>query len=312
MAQRRTERCLVCGNAAVFVDRPNLSFRVECPRCGSYLVDRIVASDWKGTRQLTSPQVALVSHALRRLQDPSATPALSFEFVDKILNERSLPYPMEAGDLLISHLGTQLAGTISRYHRQSTLSLEATVGAITSEDVWEIIRHLTDVRLIDFRNNDSSECELRLTFKGWSRFQELRRVAVESHYAFFARKFDNKELDEVYKKCLQPAVSATGYDLRTVPQGIGLIDSKIENDIRNCRFVVADLSNANDGAYWEAGFAEGLGKPVFYVCKKGVVTHFDTNHRFTVFWDPHALDLAQAELKARIRNTLLADAKQTD
>ncbi len=53
--------------------------------------------------------------------------------------------------------------------------------------------------------------------------------------------------------------------------------------------MIAELSHDNSGAYWEAGYAEGLGKPVIYICEqkkfdeKG--THFDTNHCTTVFWD---------------------------
>ena len=38
--------------------------------------------------------------------------------------------------------------------------------------------------------------------------------------------------------------------------------------IRDAKFVIVDLTHDNHGAYWEAGYAEGLGKPVIYVCKK--------------------------------------------
>jgi nucleoside 2-deoxyribosyltransferase len=59
-------------------------------------------------------------------------------------------------------------------------------------------------------------------------------------------------------------------------------------EIRACRFLIADLTHANNGAYWEAGFAEGLGKPVTYTCKKSEfakASHFDTNHHLTVLWE---------------------------
>jgi nucleoside 2-deoxyribosyltransferase len=74
-------------------------------------------------------------------------------------------------------------------------------------------------------------------------------------------------------------------------------------------FLIADLSDNNEGAYWEAGFAEGLGKPVFYICcekdpsdpTKDKKTHFDTNHRHTVRWnaDPASFEATAATLKAR-------------
>lgn len=86
----------------------------------------------------------------------------------------------------------------------------------------------------------------------------------------------------------------------------------IENEIRRCRFLIADLSDDNAGAYWEAGLAEGLGKDVIYICREGRKTHFDTDHRHTVRWDLTNLDETARQLKAVIRNTLLGDAKQED
>ena len=124
-----------------------------------------------------------------------------------------------------------------------------------------------------------------ITGSGWRRIDELRRAHVASRYAFFARKFVNADLDRVYAECLQPAVKQIGYDLRTVTQKAGHIDAIIEDEIRRCRFLIADLTDGNSGAYWEAGFAEGLGKPVIYVCRESVETHFDTDHRQTVRWD---------------------------
>jgi hypothetical protein len=156
-----------------------------------------------------------------------------------------------------------------------------------------------------------------LTLDGWERFEELNRAHISSRFAFFARKFDNPDLDAVFDRCLRPSVKATGYELRTVPPRAGLIDSIIEDEIRRCRFLIADLSDENAGAYWEAGFAEGLGKPVIYICRsteEGLEKkiHFDANHRQTVRWDLSALDQTAAQLKAVIRNTLLGDSTQSD
>ena len=66
-------------------------------------------------------------------------------------------------------------------------------------------------------------------------------------------------------------------------------------EIRTSRFLIADLTHENPGAYWEAGYAEGLGKPVIYTCEKKkfenqVKTHFDTNHHLTLQWDSNETD----------------------
>lgn len=50
----------------------------------------------------------------------------------------------------------------------------------------------------------------------------------------------------------------------------GNIQARLEVEIRKARFVVAELSHHNNGAYWEAGFARGLGKPVIYMYNKEV------------------------------------------
>jgi nucleoside 2-deoxyribosyltransferase len=86
--------------------------------------------------------------------------------------------------------------------------------------------------------------------------------------------------------------------------------------LRTSRFVIADLTHNNNGAYWEAGFAEGLGRPVIYTCRKqesdANKSHFDTSHLNTIIWDPENLRDAATRLTATIRATLPSEAKMTD
>lgn len=102
-----------------------------------------------------------------------------------------------------------------------------------------------------------------------------------------------------------PAVAATGFTLKRLDedQPAGLIDDRLRVEIRQSRFLVSDLTHRNPGAYWEAGYAEGLGKPVIYTCRKDVfedkksAPHFDTNHHLTVIWEAEDLDAAVVRLK---------------
>lgn len=83
-------------------------------------------------------------------------------------------------------------------------------------------------------------------------------------------------------------------------------------------FLIAELTQGDHGVYWEAGFAEGLGKPVIYTCEKFYFnekkTHFDTNNLHTVLWedDKDKLDEAAKQLKITIRATLPDEAKLED
>ena len=85
--------------------------------------------------------------------------------------------------------------------------------------------------------------------------------------------------------------------------------------IRDSAFVIVDLTHANPGAYWEAGYAEGLGKPVIYICEKAKFekdsTHFDTNHCTTIPWTKGDGEGFRKELIATLRRSLELDAEAT-
>src|SRR3546814_372746 len=88
----------------------------------------------------------------------------------------------------------------------------------------------------------------------------------------------------------------------------GIIDNIMRSQIRDAAFVIVDLTHDNSGAYWEAGYAEGLGKPVIYICEKAkfdkAKTHFDTNHCTTVVWTREKGEEFRAELIATLRRSL--------
>jgi hypothetical protein len=154
--------------------------------------------------------------------------------------------------------------------------------------------------------------------EGWEKYERLKTKEVESRTAFMALKFGQDELDRVVGECFRPAVKRTGFELRllTDQQPAGLIDDQLRAAILASRFVIADLTHGSPGAYWEAGFGEGLGLPAIYTCEKAAWdvkrTHFDTNHLVTIIWDLAELRKAEDALVDTIRATFRAYAKQTD
>ena len=131
-----------------------------------------------------------------------------------------------------------------------------------------------------------------------------------------AMRFGDPTLTAVLTSCFKPAAERAGFTLRALneEQPAGLIDNQIRAAIRSARFVVCDLSHDNNGAYFEAGFAEGLGLPVIYTCEQSKFdehkTHFDTNHMVTIPWHPDKLEDAGSRLTATIRATLPSEARQ--
>ena len=125
-------------------------------------------------------------------------------------------------------------------------------------------------------------------------------------------------MDQIVDSVFKPSVKQAGFDLIKLDDEpkAGLIDDRLRVEIQSSQFLIADLSHDNPGAYWEAGYAEGLGKPVIYTCEKSKFetdkTHFDTNHHLTIIWGLDNPDHAGKSLKATIRATFPGIAKMED
>jgi nucleoside 2-deoxyribosyltransferase len=107
--------------------------------------------------------------------------------------------------------------------------------------------------------------------------------------------------------CLKDGIDYELFDMRDVARA-GIIDNIMRAQIRDAAFVIVDLTHDNSGAYWEAGYAEGLGKPVIYICEQNkfeeAKTHFDTNHCTTVTWTPDDTESFKKQLVATLRRSL--------
>lgn len=76
-------------------------------------------------------------------------------------------------------------------------------------------------------------------------------------------------------------------------------------EIREARFVIAELTGHNNGAYFEAGYALGCGKEVIQICAKskfGTDGHFDVKQVNTILWE-NTEELTN-RLIARIKATI--------
>ena len=178
-----------------------------------------------------------------------------------------------------------------------------------------LIRELQECMYISDSGTYTGDIKhLRLTSKGWQRSKELRQGTIKSDVAFMAMEF--KHCKWAYHQIFQPAVEACGFKLQTVNENPkdGSIRADIELKIKRAPFVLADLSNANNGAYWEAGFAVGHGKPVIYACDDftwETERHFDVLGDQTIRWSKHKNEsaretnaLAFKNLIATIRNSI--------
>lgn len=227
-----------------------------------------------------------------------------------------LPGPEEQLENLIEHWGqTQDRDYGGRLNLEAA-NLRAKLGAVTAEDVYFVAAEAIKRSLLEGRV-EGGRVVGKLTFEGWRFYRDIERGHTRSTHAFMAMPFGFEPITRVVDEVFRPAVKETGFTLKRLddePRS-GLIDDRLRVEIRQCKFLIAELTHDNRGAYWEAGFAEGLGKPVIYTCEKSYFedkskgTHFDTNHCTTVVWDEKDLPRAAEELKATIRNTFPFEAK---
>jgi len=153
--------------------------------------------------------------------------------------------------------------------------------------------------------------EVNLTLSGWETYERERKGKTSGSYGFLAMKFGDPLLDPLARDIIKPALKAELsfdlFDMRDVARA-GVIDNLMRAQIRDAAFVIVDLTHDNSGAYWEAGYAEGLGKPVIYICEKGKFdaarTHFDTNHCTTVVWESMDTGAFVQQLVATLRRSL--------
>ena len=150
-----------------------------------------------------------------------------------------------------------------------------------------------------------------LSLAGWEQYDAGKHGQLDGNYGFIAMQFGNSDLDFFVKEIVKPTVKEdTGYDLVNMNDvaRAGVIDNIMRIQIEGAKFVIADLTHDNSGAYWEAGYAEGLGKPVIYICEKekfeSKKTHFDTNHCTTIPWSRSDDEGFRQKLTATILRSL--------
>lgn len=313
--------CPICGsNAQVGTVRRthdgSEAHHVPCARCGPFDATEEAVEDLPGTLRGDVELIARVAHGVRRMQRPSTTPLITSDLVERFA-KTPLPSIFEQANTVISWIGRNASGP-----GEDILLTPAThqflIGAKSEQGFIFLLSHLVDTGYVEGPITMGGGAHLTLTFKGLEHFDKLERGAIESRKAFMAMKYGDEVLDRLVAEFFRPAVAQTGFVLTRLDDQprAGLIDDRLRVEIRNSRFLIADLTHDNLGAYWEAGFAEGLDKPVIYTCERGkfkeAEPHFDTNHHLTIIWEESDPAAAAELLKATIRATLPADAKQTD
>lgn len=307
--------CPICKgqlNVPFDLDSNRMRQTLDCRGCGMH---ELKIDAYRSLRSLPDKvSRAKLAHAI--FKRPSGDTITSDE-LENMMVAGELPTALELIDNLLLHMAAYRppGGTMVLLPRD----LIAPLGALDdSSTKWAVAEAL---ELGYLAANSPGLFTMRRS--GWERHAALLRDGARSEHAFMAMDFNHPELWDLFTNHLRPAVKSAGFDLRTTNHTgkiAGLIDNRMRVEVRTARFVVCDLTHSNRGAYWEAGFAEGIGRPVFYICRKAerestdkaVRPHFDTAHQTIIAWDRADPGPAMRELVDMIRATLPGEAKMKD
>lgn len=309
------DKCPVCrsvNDSQCQVEKTSqLTIVVDCEICGRFTLHYTTAIRYfdADTSPLTQMQRASLSHQLRTASQASAIPSITLDWLERFLADSALPSPAIQAINIIRFVGDEVSRTGEPVKR-FPIEFHAVIGSPNRDFAGRLVKELcsrgilTSMSSIEMLNVD-------LTLDGWDSYEAEQRGEIAGKYGFIAMKFNDPVLDPFVEDVVKPAVKdGIGYELvhmRNVAQA-GIIDNIMRAQIRDAAFVIVDLTHDNSGAYWEAGYAEGLGKPVIYICERtkfeAVKTHFDTNHCTTVVWSEDGGDNFAKELVATLRRSL--------
>jgi hypothetical protein len=286
---------------------------IDCTCCGRFKITDTALRIIEVNQYAEEKKLAL-SHWIRSVKRGKDF-IVNSDLIKELLETLRLPKVNEQVNNLILWLGDNLSFPEAKI-KKDILQVATIIGARGSEGLRYIADHLKEEGLIEYHFGTQQEAliTLGLTYKGWLKFSEINQNIEKSKIAFIAMKFGDPFLDKIFD-VFHKALSETGFELIRLDKVLeaGLIDNQLRAKIRQAKFILADLTEGNSGAYWEAGYAEGLGKPVIYLCKKSYweefKTHFDTNHHVTIMWEEATIIEDMKKLKATVRATLPNDAK---
>ena len=128
----------------------------------------------------------------------------------------------------------------------------------------------------------------QISAKGWEKISEIKQNE-SNNQGFIAMSFrdETKSISDSFKT----AIVKCGYIPRRIDEKEhnNQIVPEILFEISRSKFVVVDVTYPNYGAYYEAGYAEALGKEVIICCREDVFNsnqkpHFDIAQKSSIVW----------------------------
>lgn len=147
-------------------------------------------------------------------------------------------------------------------------------------------RYLENLEL----NYEEQYIAFKLTLKALRKIENIQKNLSYGKKVFIAISFADET--KIIREAIKNGIVNAGYEPTIINERIHnqQIVPEIFKQIRDAKFLVIDVSVPNNGAYYEAGYASGLGKEVIFCCKKEIFEnektrpHFDVSQKQMIIW----------------------------
>lgn len=135
-----------------------------------------------------------------------------------------------------------------------------------------------------FTSGNDEGINIFLLPDGYTRIDALQKNTSRGYNALVAMKFGDDTIP--LREAIRKGIKDANYNAIFIDevQHNDFITPELLKYIRDSKFVVVDLTHQNNGAYFEEGYAMGLGKPVIQLCQEDTKLHFDIAQKNTIMW----------------------------
>jgi len=223
-----------------------------------------------------------------------------------------IPEPIDTADVLITvcgFRGTQRAANWARIANKPILPIVKFEGAskmIYREERNNFINSKREnITLDDFEDlsqSSISDIDLVKTVLSLS-----ERINISKNCFVIMSFSDDPTLEDAYESFKEVCKRFTPiYYCKRMDEitDIKRITQEMFDSIRNCAFVIVDLTFERPNVYYELGYADALDKPIIVTAREGTKIHFDAKDFPIIFWN------SQTNLKKELTNRIQQIAKK--
>jgi hypothetical protein len=288
-------KCPVCKELPLVVSRSltiSDARNFDCLRCGSYAATleflQDVADNMHST--LSNSLRPFLSAATRETSEQDGKVLLTPKNWLELAEHYKRTTVTERVDKLLRAIARKgvYPGAFVQLSFNTDFPLAA---ASNSAELKAYLEHLQAERLIFESASRNTDATYRLSVAGWQAIEPRPEIGGIPGRCFIAMWFHDN-MDGVYNEGIEPAVKEAGftaYRVKEDPTNKGVTDLVL-SEIRRAQFVVADFTGHRNSVYFEAGFAQGIGREVIWCCREEDVGDlaFDTRHLGHIVWKDHA------------------------